>query len=392
MAIQTIAIIGAGIGGLTAAALLQRRGYNVHVYEQARKLARVGAGIQQSANAMRVLRSIGLEDEMRRIAFQPASWNNREWDTGHVKYELPLGEQFEARYGAPYLLLHRGDLHAALFSAVRPQAVHLDKTLVDFTRNEVGVRLRFADGSVETVDAVIGADGVHSRVRELMLGPEEPRFTGRVAYRTTFPAALLKGAPIDDCTKWWGPDRHIVIYYITPNRDEIYFVTSLPEPECSTESWSAKGDLNQLRSAFAGFHPQVQTVLNACPEVYKWALYERDPLPRWCDGNVTLMGDACHPMVPYMAQGAAMAIEDAAVLVRCMETEPDDVARAFARYEATRKERTSKIQLTSHRNQWMSTRTDPDWVYGYDAWTTPLASDDAVRGSPVVSADAKVNA
>jgi 6-hydroxynicotinate 3-monooxygenase len=232
--------------------------------------------------------------------------------------------------------------------------------------------LRFANGQTRQVDAVIGADGVHSLVREWMLGPDEPRFTGRVAYRTTFKAELLKGAQIDDCTKWWGPDRHIVIYYITPRRDELYFVTSLPEPEWRNESWSARGDLTQLRSAFAGFHPQVQSVLQACPEVYKWALYERDPLPRWHQGRAVLMGDACHPMVPYMAQGAATAIEDAAVLSRCLD-DTTDIQQAFQRFEATRKERTSKIQLTSHHNQWMSKRTDPDWVYGYDAWSTPLA-------------------
>jgi len=369
---STIAIIGAGIGGLTAAALLQRRGHDVHVYEQAKKFARVGAGIQQSANAVRVLREIGLEQTLRDIAFQPMSWNNREWDTGVVKYELPLGEAFETRYGAPYLLLHRGDLHTALINAVDPARIHLDMPLAGLDAHEDSVSLHFANGQTRQVDAVIGADGVHSLVREWMLGPDEPRFTGRVAYRTTFKAELLKGAQIDDCTKWWGPDRHIVIYYITPRRDELYFVTSLPEPEWRNESWSARGDLAQLRSAFAGFHPQVQTVLQACPEVYKWALYERDPLPRWHQGRAVLMGDACHPMVPYMAQGAATAIEDAAVLSRCLD-DTTDVQQAFQRFEATRKERTSKIQLTSHHNQWMSKRTDPDWVYGYDAWSTPLA-------------------
>ncbi len=377
---STIAIIGAGIGGLTAAALLQRRGHDVHVYEQAKKFARVGAGIQQSANAVRVLREIGLEQSLRDMAFQPNSWNNREWDTGAVKYELPLGEVFEARYGAPYLLLHRGDLHSALINAVDSARIHLDMPLAGLDAHEDGVSLRFANGQTRQVDAVIGADGVHSLVREWMLGPDEPRFTGRVAYRTTFKAELLKGAQIDDCTKWWGPDRHIVIYYITPQRDEVYFVTSLPEPEWRNESWSARGDLAQLRTAFAGFHPQVQTVLQACPEVYKWALYERDPLPRWSQGRAVLMGDACHPMVPYMAQGAATAIEDAAVLSRCLDDTPD-VQQAFQRFEATRKERTSKIQLTSHHNQWMSKRTDPDWVYGYDAWATPLAPVHATAGS-----------
>jgi 6-hydroxynicotinate 3-monooxygenase len=368
----SIAIVGAGIGGLTAAALLHRRGYDVRVYEQAGRFARVGAGIQQSSNAVKVLRALGLERRLRELAFQPQSWNNREWDTGAVKYELPLGSSFERRYGAPYLLMHRGDLHAALCSAVPAAGIERGKTLVGLEQDGAGVSMRFADGTAARADALIGADGVHSKVREWMLGPEEPRFTGRVAYRTTFPVSLLNGYPIDDCTKWWGPDRHIVIYYVTPQRDEVYFVTSVPEPEWRNESWSAKGDLDELRAAFEGFHPQVQAVLAACPEVFKWALYERDPLPRWSERRVVLLGDACHPMVPYMAQGAASAIEDGAVLARCLD-EADTVEGAFSRYEATRRSRTSEIQLTSHRNEWMSRRTDPDWVYGYDAWAVPLA-------------------
>jgi salicylate hydroxylase/6-hydroxynicotinate 3-monooxygenase len=367
-----IGVIGAGIGGLTVAALLHRRGHDVQVYEQAKKFARIGAGIQQSSNALKVLRALGLEERLRELAFRPKSWNNREWDTGAVKYELPLGDRFEERYGAPYLLMHRGDLHAALLSALPESCIERDKTLLELEKDGNGVTMRFADGSTAQADALIGADGVHSRVREWMLGSEDPRFTGRVAYRTTFPTSLLNGYPIDDCTKWWGPDRHIVIYYVTPRRDEVYFVTSVPEPEWRNESWSAKGELSDLRAAFAGFHPQVQAVLSACPEVYKWALYERDPLSRWRDGRVVLLGDSCHPMVPYMAQGAASAIEDGAVLARCLDG-TDDFEGAFARYEATRRERTATIQLTSHRNEWMSRRTDPDWVYGYDAWAVPLA-------------------
>jgi len=257
-------------------------------------------------------------------------------------------------------------------STVDSKSIHLDKTLVDLSQDGNGVELHFSDGDSTRVSAAIGADGVHSRVREWLLGAEAPRFTGRVAYRTTFPAELLNGYQIDDCTKWWGPDRHIVIYYVTPRRDEVYFVTSVPEPEWSTESWSTKGDMDELRAAFAGFHEQVQRVLEACPEVYKWALYERDPLPTWSRGRVVLLGDSCHPMVPYMAQGATAAIEDAAVLLRCMQEE-NDLETAFTRYEDTRKPRASKIQLTSHQNKWMSAPTDPAWVYGYDAWSAPLA-------------------
>lgn len=370
----SVAIIGAGIGGLTTASALRRAGVEAQVYEQAGKFARIGAGIQQSPNAVKVLRGLGLEAHLRRVAFQPATSLNRQWDTGELTNEYPMGRHIEELFGAPHLLMHRGDLHDALASIVPDEIVHLNKKLVGLERSRTDVTLRFADGGRARADAVIGADGVHSVVREILLGPEQPRFTGRVAYRTTYPAARLGEMVVEDSTKWWGPDRHIVIYYVRPRREEIYFVTSTPEPDFEVESWTAKGDLKVLRKAYEGFHPQVQAVLSACPEVHKWALVERDPLPRWGEGPVVLLGDACHPMTPYMAQGAGMAIEDAAVLSRCLDgVDADGVEQALRRYELSRRDRTSKIQLSSRLNTWMHHKTDPGWVYGYDAWTAPLA-------------------
>jgi 6-hydroxynicotinate 3-monooxygenase len=237
------------------------------------------------------------------------------------------------------------------------------------------VRLTFADGTTATADAVVGADGVHSVVRDILFETAPVQYTGRIAYRTTYPAALLNGEKIDDCTKWWGEDRHIVIYYVKPDRSEIYLVTSQPEPEFRIESWSAKGDVRELRKAFAGFDRQVEQVLAACPDVHKWAIVDREALDRWAEGKVTLLGDACHPMTPYMAQGAAMAIEDAAVLSRCLDgIDRDGIADAFRRFEATRRERTSRVQATSRANTWLKQKTDADWVYAYDAWTVPLAA------------------
>jgi 6-hydroxynicotinate 3-monooxygenase len=371
----SVAIIGAGMGGLASAAALQRVGLKADVYEQAPKFTRVGAGIQIGCNAMKVLRGFGLETRLREQAFYPRSWNNKEHDSGQVRFDMVFGEAAEARWGAPYLLAHRGDLHAALASAVDPKSIHLDHRLVDFvTLGDGAVRLSFANGATVDADAVIAADGVHSFVKERLFGRDEPNFTGRIAYRTVFPAALLDGYQIDDCTKWWGPDRHIVIYYVKPDRSEVYFVTSQPEPGFSVESWSAMGDVGELREAFEGFHPQVGRVLAACPSVHKWALVDRDPLAAWSEGNITLLGDACHPMTPYMAQGAAMAIEDAAVLSRCLrDVDRHGVAAAFRLFEATRKPRTSRVQLSSRTNTWLKDPTDPDWVYGYDAWTAPLA-------------------
>ncbi len=370
----SIAVIGAGMGGLATAAALQRRGIDVQVYEQASKFTRLGAGIQIGCNAMRVLRGFGLEEVLRREAFYPRSWNNKEHDTGEIRFDMVFGATAEQKYGAPYLLGHRGDLHAALASAVPAERVHLSHRLSGIAENgDRSVTLSFDNGTKATADAVVAADGVHSFVKTQMFGRDEPNFTGRIAYRTVFPASLLDGYAIDDCTKWWGPDRHIVIYYVKPDRSEVYFVTSQPEPGFTVESWSAMGDVGELRKAFAGFHPQVEHVLKSCPAVHKWALVDRDPLPHWGEGNITLLGDSCHPMTPYMAQGAAMAIEDAAVLSRCLDgVDRDGVAAAFQRFEATRKPRTSRVQLASRTNTWLKDPMDPDWVYGYDAWNAAL--------------------
>jgi salicylate hydroxylase/6-hydroxynicotinate 3-monooxygenase len=371
-----VGVIGAGIGGLAIASLLARAGHEVHVFEQAPRFARIGAGIQMAPNAMKVLRRLGIENRVREIGFRSDVALSREWNTGEITSELKLGGEVEARYGAPYVFLHRGDLHGALLSIVPPDVLHLGMKLVGMDRARGGVTLTFAEGTRVTTDVVIGADGVHSFVRETLLGPERPRFTGRVAYRTTFAASRLGSAHVTPArTKWWGPDRHMVVYYVTAKLDELYFVTSVPESAewMTPESWSAKGEIDELRKAYAGFHPEVQAVIDACPEVYKWALLERDPLPKWWDDAVVLLGDACHPMTPYMAQGAASALEDAAVLTRCLEgIERDGLPEAFALYEATRKPRASAIQAGSSENTWLRGNTDPTWVYGYDAWTAPL--------------------
>ncbi|VTU40248.1 FAD-dependent monooxygenase [Variovorax sp. PBL-E5] len=372
-----VVVLGAGIGGLAAAAALRRVGTEVIVYEQAARFARVGAGIQQSPNAMKVLRGLGLEQHIRELAFNPRTSLNRDAYSGDTTNEYPLGKPIESRYGAPFLALHRADLHAALASIVPEHCVRLGHKLVGIDQDERAVHLRFANGEQIQAHAVIAADGVHSMVREhVARDAQPPRFTGRVAYRTTFPARLLKGVDIGESrTKWWGEDRHIVIYYVTAQRDEVYFVTSQPEKAdwMTKESWSAEGDVDELRGSFARFHPDVRAVLASAPKVHKWGIFERDPMSIWHRGRVTLLGDACHPMTPYMASGAAMALEDAAVLSRCVQevglARPDQV---FAVFEASRKPRTSQVQAGSSANTWMRNSTNPDWLYGYDAWTVPL--------------------
>lgn len=375
------------MGGLTAAATLRRIGLDVTIYEQTPKFARVGAGIQMAANPMKVLRVLGLEDRLRATAFQHRMRRSVDHDTGKLRYDFDMSST-ERLYGAPHLLMHRADLHSALLSLLPPDIVLLNKKLTGLEQDKSGVTLHFTDGSSARADAVIGADGVHSVVREVLFGPERPFYTGRIAYRATFPSALLGDLNLGDgSTKWWGPDRHIVIYYITRNRDEAYFTTSVPAAQPDLESWSLKGDLSELRAAFANFHPHVRQVLAACPETNKWPIFDREPQPRWGKGLVTLLGDACHPMTPYMAQGAATSMEDAAVLSRCLEqVETSGVVGAFQQYEETRRPRTSRIQTISHRNirDWMRLdkeapeselreAAEPDWVFGYDAWTEPLA-------------------
>jgi salicylate hydroxylase/6-hydroxynicotinate 3-monooxygenase len=376
MVAPTFAIVGAGLGGLTVASTLRLAGFDVQVYEQASRFTRIGAGIQMMPNSMKVLRRIGVEARVRDSSFEPYSHLNRQWDTGEVIRELPMPESL---FGAPYLCMHRGDLHQALLDVLPNDIVHAGKTLVGLDQNSSGVRLRFEDGTAAHADAVIGADGVHSLVRDLIVGPDEPIHKGRIAYRAVFPSALMGGRDVGRSrTKWWGIDRHIVIYYTKRDRSEIYFVTSVPEPAewLTRESWSAKGDVGELRAAYEGFHADVRAVLEACPDCHKWAILEREPLPRWSDGRVVLLGDACHPMTPYMAQGAATAMEDAAILARCVaDVGGDDLPGAFARYEAHRKPRTTRIQAISSANTWMKGGDDDtSWLYGYDAWNVPLTA------------------
>src|SRR5712691_3931072 len=370
----SIGIVGAGIGGMTAAATLRRIGADVRVYEQAPRFARIGAGIQMMPNSMKVLRQIGVEARVIDTSFKPYSHLNREWDTGEVLRELPMPESL---FGAPYLCMHRADLHEALAAVVPEEIIHLDKKLVGLEQGSGQVTLAFADGTRAKADIVIGADGVHSVVRELIIGPDEPIHKGRIAYRAIFSSSLLNGMDIGSSrTKWWGADRHIVIYYTTSTRSELYFVTSVPEPAewLTRESWSAKGDVKELRKAYEGFHDDVRGVLEAYRDCNKGAIFVREPLRRWSDGRVVLLGDACHPMTPYMAQGAATSIEDAAILARCLEAvNGEDIEGAFRRYEAHRKPRTSVVQAISSANTWMKEGTgDTSWLYGYDAWNANL--------------------
>ena len=370
----TIGIVGAGIAGLTLAAALRKFDIETVIYEQAPRFSRVGAAIQLTPNAVRVLRGLGIEKYLRARSFLPDVGYNRDWKTGDITFLHPMGKQTEERYGAPDLSMHRAELHNALASLVPAQTIQFGRTLMGIDRVTDGVRLTFADGDHDDVDALVGADGIHSIVRASMVGEEPLRITGQVAYRAVYRTERLV-REIDDRVKWWGPDRHIVTYKIDPKRDELYFIASTPEPDFKTESWTAPGDLSVLLAAYEGFHPDARLILESAPSVHKWAMIEREPLAGWTTERTILIGDAAHPMLPYMAQGAGTAMEDAVVLARCIQgSDRESINETFQTCDRIRRPRTTEIQLDARRNVWMKTAADTnaDRIYDYDAWSVPL--------------------
>src|SRR5262245_8474284 len=365
-----IAVIGAGLRGATAGALLQREGFQVRLYEQARSFERIGAGIHVSANVMKVLRHLDADERLSQIGIHPDVFTSRKWDTGEILFELPLGKIGQQNYGASYITVHRHDLHAAILEKVQPWKIEFEKRLVDVKLDEGIAHLTFGDGSVAEADVVIGADGVNSKLREVIVGPSKSRFTGAVAHRAIYPSTLLGDMKVRNCTKWWGPNSHILIYYIEQSRKEIYLVTSAKGEWHSQAAWEFCAR-EEVAAAFEGFHPEVRKVIELAPQLTKWPILDINPINKWSERNLVLLGDACHAMTPYMASGAAMAIEDAAVLVRCL-TRSDDCAAAFALYQKTRMPRVSKVQRISAENTFLRYPSDPTWVFGYDAVTAPL--------------------
>ena len=370
-----IAVVGAGLGGLTVAGLLQRAGFTVKVYEQAPAFSRIGAGIHLSSNVMLVMRRLGIERALSDIGLHPDAFVSRQWDTGEILFELPLDAASEARYGAPYINVHRADLHAVLESALANGTVEFGRKLRGVDELDSSVRLAFEDGSHIEADLVIGADGVSSKVREFLFPPEPPRYTGHIAHRAIFPARLLNGLPIRACSKWWGLGHHILVYYMTQTREDVYLVTSAPQPAWAETASFVPCARDEFLAVFDGYHAELRQVVEAAPEVTKWPVFDREPVDHWSRDRVVLLGDACHAMRPYMAAGAAMAIEDAAVLARCIaERGSHDAAETFAWYEANRMPRVGKVQQISHTNTWLRTPVEPDWLFTYDACAVPLVA------------------
>ncbi|WAM18284.1 FAD-dependent monooxygenase [Rhodococcus sp. JS3073] len=365
----TVAVCGGGIGGLATAIALRKFGLDVTVYEQTRQFARVGADINLTPNAVRALDGLGIGPAIRESAARPQFRISRTWDTGAETSRLPMGDSAEQQYGAPQLTMHRGDLMTALENRLPSGVVEMGRRVSDAADG----RIEFTDGSAASADVIVGADGIHSAVRTSLLGREQPTFTGVVAFRAVVPTERVGELPNLDCfTKWWGPNpsTQIVTFPLNQGKDIFVFATCAQQ-EWTEESWTTPGSVTELRELYRDFHPEARALLDACDDVLKSALYVRDPLASWTDGRAVLLGDAAHPMMPFMAQGAGMAIEDAVVLSRCLSLF-DDPAVALQTYQDTRLQRTSRIQRGSRSNEWLKVAGNGDWVYEYDAWHVPL--------------------
>ena len=350
---MNICIVGAGLGGLSAALALLQKGFRVTVLEQAAALGEIGAGVQLGPNAVGVLYRLGLQTALEQVTCETLGKRVRLWNTGQTWPLFDLGTVSREMYGYPYLTVHRADLHQVLVDAVRalqPDALVLNAKLQSLLAHSDGVQLHLADGRVWAADAVIGADGVHSMVRAALFGEDAPRYSGVMAWRGVIDASKLPAHMREPYgTNWVGPGAHVVQYPLRQGA-LMNFVGAIEGTHWAVESWSERGTREECLADFVGWHEEVQAMIHAIDVPYKWVLKVRAPMDTWSRGPVTLLGDACHPTLPFLAQGAAMAIEDGYMLARALALCPTEPAQAFARYEAVRKDRTARVVEGSAAN------------------------------------------
>ncbi|MEU6219986.1 FAD-dependent monooxygenase [Streptomyces sp. NPDC047022] len=346
-----IAVVGGGIAGLTTAVALTRAGVRCQVFEQTRHLREIGAGIQLSPNGSRPLHRLGLGPALRDIAVRPEAISVRRWDSGEELARTSLGSACEDMYGTPYYTVHRAELHQLLLEQLPRSIVHLGMRCVQADDLGDSARLHFDDGSTADADAVIGADGIRSAVRAQLLG-DQPRFSGHQVFRGVVPARHApRLAENPRVAIWMGPGQHCVAYPISGGR-LISFAASAPAGDWSVESWTAEGHLTDLLDTYGGWAGELRELLSGAPTVTRWALHDRPPVDRWTTGRLALVGDAAHPMLPFGAQGASQAIEDAMVLAACLASgNTAEVPETLKRYESVRRPRTEQVQRFIQENE-----------------------------------------
>ena len=345
-------MIGGGIGGLTAAVALRRAGFEVDVYEQAPELTQIGGGINMGPNAARILYRLGLGAGLDRDGVRPLTSHQRRWQDGRTLQRAALNPLCEKLYGAPHITIHRADLLAAIAAGFPAERVHLGHRLVGLEDRGDGAEARFENGAHVKADVLVGADGIHSAVRAALFGDEEPRFAGCVAYRGLVPAERIADLGLERGSQSWvGPGAHLVHYFVSGGR-LLNFVGWTEHDAWNREDWTDRATVERALAAFEGWHPQVRQIIAAAETCFIWALFDRDPLQHWSVGHTTLLGDACHPMYPFMGQGAAQAIEDGAALAACLAAGAGDTAAALRRYEGLRLPRVTRLQQMSRANKY----------------------------------------